>query len=79
MLALAAAVLFAWYALTRRRIGPAALAVGGLAWLALFGVLLAVLVPGGSYLADPAGAGRRARRAGRAGHPAATARGRCSR
>ncbi|WP_309244396.1 M28 family peptidase [Micromonospora parastrephiae] len=50
VLALAAAILFAWYALLRRRIGPAALAVGGLAWLALLGVLLAVAVPGGAYL-----------------------------
>ncbi|MCG5468864.1 M28 family peptidase [Micromonospora sp. LAH09] len=50
VVALAAAILFAWYALTRRRIGPAALAVGGLAWLALLGVLLAVAVPGGAYL-----------------------------
>ncbi|MEK8109219.1 hypothetical protein NKG94_39950 [Micromonospora sp. M12] len=47
VLALATAILFTWYALTRRRIGPAALAVGGLAWLALLGVLLAVAVPGG--------------------------------
>ncbi|WP_436970612.1 M28 family peptidase [Micromonospora avicenniae] len=52
VLALATAVVFAWYALTRRRIGPAALAVGGLAWLALLGVVLAVLVPGGAYLAS---------------------------
>ncbi|MEU8284685.1 M28 family peptidase [Micromonospora sp. NPDC048905] len=50
VVALAAAILFAWYALLRRRIGPAALAVGGLAWLALLGVLLAVAVPGGAYL-----------------------------
>ncbi|MEU7803367.1 M28 family peptidase [Micromonospora arborensis] len=50
VLALAAAILFTWYALTRRRIGPAALAVGGLSWLALLGVLLAVAVPGGAYL-----------------------------
>ncbi|MEV4823549.1 M28 family peptidase [Micromonospora sp. NPDC049274] len=50
VLALATAILFAWYALLRRRIGPAALAVGGLAWLALLGVLLAVAVPGGAYL-----------------------------
>ncbi|MEU8182474.1 M28 family peptidase [Micromonospora sp. NPDC049047] len=50
IVALAAAVVFAWYALLRRRIGPAALAVGGLAWLALLGVLLAVAVPGGAYL-----------------------------
>ncbi|WP_442934254.1 M28 family peptidase [Micromonospora sp. CPCC 205539] len=50
VLALATAILFTWYALTRRRIGPAALAVGGLGWLAVFGVLLAVAVPGGAYL-----------------------------
>ncbi|SCL13793.1 Zn-dependent amino-or carboxypeptidase, M28 family [Micromonospora rhizosphaerae] len=58
VVALAAAVLLAWYALTRRWAGPAALAFGGLAWLALFGMLLAVLVPGGAYLATlPALAG----------------------
>ncbi|WP_319464210.1 M28 family peptidase, partial [Micromonospora sp. RTP1Z1] len=58
VVALAAAILFAWYALTRRWAGPAALAFGGLAWLALLGVLLAVLVPGGAYLATlPALAG----------------------
>ncbi|MEV2239122.1 M28 family peptidase [Micromonospora sp. NPDC049891] len=58
VLSLAAAVVFAWYALTRRRIGPAALAIGGLGWLALLGVLLAFLAPGGAYLATlPALAG----------------------
>ncbi|WDZ85456.1 M28 family peptidase [Micromonospora cathayae] len=58
VVALAAAVLFGWYALTRRAVGPAALAVGGLGWLALFGVLLALAAPGGSYLATlPALAG----------------------
>jgi hypothetical protein len=58
VLALAAAVVFAWYALSRRRIGPAALAIGGLGWLALLGVLLAFLAPGGAYLATlPALAG----------------------
>ncbi|MEV4691842.1 M28 family peptidase [Micromonospora echinospora] len=50
VVALSAAVLFCWYALLRRRVGPAALAFGGLAWLAVFGVLLAVAVPGGAYL-----------------------------
>ncbi|MGK5742971.1 M28 family peptidase [Micromonospora sp. URMC 103] len=50
VLAVAAAVVLAWYALTRRWIGPAALAVGGLGWLAVLGVLLAVAVPGGAYL-----------------------------
>jgi hypothetical protein len=58
VLALAAAVLLAWYALTRRRVGPAALAIGGLAWLAVLGVLLAATAPGGSYLVTlPASAG----------------------
>ncbi len=58
VLALAAAVLFAWFAVTRRRVGPAALAVGGLAWLAVLGVVLAAFAPGGAYLATlPALAG----------------------
>ncbi|MFY1680281.1 M28 family peptidase [Micromonospora sp. WMMD730] len=58
VVALAAAILLTWYALTRRRVGPAALAVGGLGWLALLGVVLAALVPGGAYLATlPALAG----------------------
>ncbi|MFC0007226.1 M28 family peptidase [Micromonospora siamensis] len=58
VVALAATILLAWYALARRRFGPAALAFGGLAWLAVLGVLLAVLVPGGAYLATlPALAG----------------------
>ncbi|MFF5175295.1 M28 family peptidase [Micromonospora sp. NPDC000089] len=51
VVALAAAILLGWYALTRRWIGPAALAFGALAWLAVFGVVLAALVPGGAYLA----------------------------
>ena len=56
--ALAAAVVVGWYALFRRRFGAAALAIGGLAWLALIGVVLAAFVPGGSYLtALPALAG----------------------
>ncbi|MFD4207605.1 M28 family peptidase [Micromonospora tulbaghiae] len=50
VVALSVTVLFCWYALLRRRVGPAALAFGGLAWLAVFGVLLAVAVPGGAYL-----------------------------
>ncbi len=51
VLALTAAVVFAWYALLRRRLGAAALAVGALAWLGVLGVTLAALAPGGSYLA----------------------------
>ena len=51
VVAITAAVLFIWYALLRRRIGPAALAIGGLGWLALIGVALAFYAPGGSYLA----------------------------
>jgi hypothetical protein len=58
VLALTAAVVFAWYALLRRRLGPAALAVGGLLWLAVLGLALAWVAPGGSYLtAVPALAG----------------------
>ncbi|GAA4921652.1 M28 family peptidase [Actinoplanes utahensis] len=51
VIALSAAVVLIWYALLRRRIGPAALAVGGLTWLALLGIALAAFAPGGSYLA----------------------------
>ncbi|HEY6597321.1 MAG TPA: M28 family peptidase [Asanoa sp.] len=55
---LSAAVLFGWYALFRRRVGPAALAIGGLLWLALIAVVLAAFMSGGSYLlALPAVAG----------------------
>ncbi len=49
--ALVAAVLVAWYGTARRRVGAAALAFGGLVWLAVLGVVLAALAPGGSYLA----------------------------
>ena len=51
VLAITAATVFAWYALLRRRLGPAALAIGGLGWLAVLGVALAAVAPGGSYLA----------------------------
>jgi hypothetical protein len=58
LLALTATVVFAWYALLRRRTTPAALSIGGLLWLALLGVALAWFAPGGSYLtAVPALAG----------------------
>jgi hypothetical protein len=51
VLALTATVLCGWYALLRRRVGPAALAIGGLGWLAVLGITLAASAPGGSYLA----------------------------
>lgn len=51
VVALTLAVLLGWYALLRRRIGAVPLAIGGLALLAVFGVLFAALIPGGSYLA----------------------------
>ena len=58
VLALATLVVVAWYALLRRRVGPAAMAVGGLSWLAVLGLVLAWFAPGGSYLtALPALAG----------------------
>jgi hypothetical protein len=50
VVAITAAVVFGWYALFRRRLGPAAMAVGALGWLALLGIVLAALAPGGSYL-----------------------------
>ncbi|MED7929051.1 M28 family peptidase [Nonomuraea sp. LP-02] len=39
-----------WYLLLRRRLGPAALAVGGLAWPAALGVLCAAVAPGASFV-----------------------------
>ncbi|WP_433828250.1 M28 family peptidase [Actinoplanes sp. CA-015351] len=58
VIAVAAFTVLTWYALLRRRIGPAALAVAGFGWLAVLGVVLAVLTPGGAYLATlPALAG----------------------
>ncbi|GAA3350777.1 M20/M25/M40 family metallo-hydrolase [Amorphoplanes nipponensis] len=51
IVALTAAIVLAWYALLRRRLTPAALAVGGLGWLAVLGLVLAAVAPGGSYLA----------------------------
>lgn len=47
---LAALALVAWYLLLRRKLGPAALACGGLAWLVLLGVLTAWAAPGASHL-----------------------------
>jgi hypothetical protein len=51
VIALAALTVLVWYALLRRRLTPAALAVAGLTWLAVLGVVLAAFTPGGSYLA----------------------------
>ena len=56
--ALLAAVVLAWYALLRRRVGAVPLALGGLVWLAVLGAVMAGFAPGGSYLAAlPAVAG----------------------
>lgn len=51
VVALTATVLVAWHGLLRRRVGTAALAVGGLAQLVVLGLVLASEAPGGSYLA----------------------------
>ncbi|NMO54909.1 M28 family peptidase [Actinoplanes sp. TBRC 11911] len=51
VIALTAVVVFGWFALFRRRLGPATLAIAGLGWLAVLGLVLAALTPGGSYLA----------------------------
>jgi hypothetical protein len=50
VVALTAAVLLGWYALSRRRVGPVPLATGALGLLALLGALFAAVIPGGSYL-----------------------------
>lgn len=47
---LAALALLGWYLPRRRKFGPAALACGALAWLALLGILTAAFVPGTSHL-----------------------------
>ncbi|MCF6745424.1 M20/M25/M40 family metallo-hydrolase [Blastococcus sp. KM273128] len=44
-------VVLLWYALLRRRVGPAALQAGALVWLAVLAAVLAAVAPGGSYLA----------------------------
>ena len=49
--AVVAAVVLLWYALLRRRIGPAPLIAGTLIWLAVLAAVLAAFAPGGSYLA----------------------------
>ncbi|WP_424937277.1 MULTISPECIES: M28 family peptidase [Bacteria] len=51
VVALVLTVVITWLALFRRRFGAEALAVGGLAWLAAIGVVMAAATPGGSYLA----------------------------
>jgi hypothetical protein len=51
VVALIAAILLTWYGLLRRRFGTWPLVIGALGWLALLGVLLASVTPGGSYLA----------------------------
>ena len=51
VVALVLTVTVTWLALFRRRFGAEALAVGGLAWLAVIGVVMAAATPGGSYLA----------------------------
>ncbi|MFG2015419.1 M20/M25/M40 family metallo-hydrolase [Actinomadura geliboluensis] len=48
--ALTVLALFLWYAPLRRRLGPAALAVGALAWPTGLGVLLTWAAPGAAFL-----------------------------
>ncbi|MEU7458010.1 M28 family peptidase [Streptosporangium roseum] len=47
---LSALAVLGWYLTLRRRLGPAALSVGALAWLAGLGVLCARVAPGASFL-----------------------------
>ena len=47
--ALTAAIIFGWYALLRRRVGAAAMAIGALIWPAVLGVAEAWLAPELSY------------------------------
>ncbi|MET0135755.1 MAG: M28 family peptidase, partial [Kibdelosporangium sp.] len=48
--ALAGLALLGWYLLLRRRLGPAALAIGALMWPAALGVVCAAWAPGASFL-----------------------------
>ncbi|MGH3625726.1 MAG: M20/M25/M40 family metallo-hydrolase, partial [Sciscionella sp.] len=50
VLALVVLAVATWYGLLRKRIGPAALAVGGLGFLAVLGALCVVALPGMSFL-----------------------------
>ncbi|MFE0151135.1 M20/M25/M40 family metallo-hydrolase [Nonomuraea sp. NPDC059007] len=50
-LMLAGTILVTWYALLRRRVGPAELALGMLTWTALIAAVLGVVSPGASHLA----------------------------
>jgi len=50
VVALVATVLLTWYGLLRKRFGAWALAIGGLGWLALLGIVFCLAAPGGSYL-----------------------------
>ena len=51
VVALVALVVLTWFGLLRRRVGPWPLILGALGVLAVLGVAMAALVPGGSYLA----------------------------
>lgn len=51
VVSLVALVLLLWFGLLRRRVGPWPLTIGALGLLALLGVVMAAVVPGGSYLA----------------------------
>ncbi len=51
VVAVVAVIVASWFGVLRRRCGSWSLAIGGLAWLAVIGVLLAAVAPGGSYLA----------------------------
>nr|WP_239124011.1 M28 family peptidase [Rhizocola hellebori] len=51
VVAIVVAIMLGWWMLLRRKVDSACLAIAGLAWLALFALVMAVIVPGGSYLA----------------------------
>ncbi|MBF6351873.1 M28 family peptidase [Nocardia flavorosea] len=48
--ALAGTALLVWYLLLRVRLGPAALAIGALAWPAVLGLVCAAVAPGAAFL-----------------------------
>jgi hypothetical protein len=51
VVAIVVAIVLGWWLLLRRKLDNASIAIAALGWLALFGVVMALAVPGGSYLA----------------------------
>jgi hypothetical protein len=51
VVAIVVTIMLGWWLLLRRKLDHASIAIAALGWLAIFGLLMAIAVPGGSYLA----------------------------